>query len=297
MLRVHAVTQVAKHQLQNELGAESEATTDGASGFDSDGVGACSSSDLETGNAETHTAIRHSCSTRRPSNLNGALEPMRLPVTETSLPTFFASDEPARLFGFDHLAPVSHQPSCARARQPFTVPQTYSDTDTVPTCASFATIDSPPVSPSLHLMFAASSGGILNTMCIQWTVDARKLYSKDNVIVSSSFNVPLATSTPFKIMLLPKQTYKRKGGPSFLKSCGVGKVQLKCDAIMPRETGFLKLRLQVGKQASSHEQLHDFSQYGVCGLAKGWNFRDAVDRTSWMFVVRLEMIGVHAAAP
>eukprot|EP00929_Paragymnodinium_shiwhaense_P096645 TRINITY_DN5829_c0_g1_i1.p1 TRINITY_DN5829_c0_g1~~TRINITY_DN5829_c0_g1_i1.p1 ORF type:complete len:303 (-),score=45.61 TRINITY_DN5829_c0_g1_i1:261-1169(-) len=128
---------------------------------------------------------------------------------------------------------------------------------------------------------------------IAWTVDARKLDSDNKVIVSPSFDVDVAGQTvPFKVILTPKETVVKKGGPSFKRSKGHGTIQLKCESA----GAFAKpveIKFAVGRSGLKGPVVHDFDNAGVCTLKRQkahWNFSQAVDAPSQTFDIRIEIL-------
>merc|ERR1719401_3025070 len=61
---------------------------------------------------------------------------------------------------------------------------------------------------------------------VRWTVDARKLKSKDTEAVSPPFCIDETGDIEFKMLLRPRVTAETKGGASFKKARGRGVVEL-----------------------------------------------------------------------
>lgn len=126
---------------------------------------------------------------------------------------------------------------------------------------------------------------------VQWPVDAKKLRSKDQQIISSSFEAFPGCS--FKLMMKPKSAGDRKGQTSFQKAKGTGSVELK---LMDRvaEAPRLRFRISVGAQEQPRGPVeHDFSESTVGSLAPGddkFDFASAVEPNSSSFVVTLEVL-------
>lgn len=266
---------------------ETQVPSDSESGFDSDAIGVCNTADVDRGNmwsrlGRQDLAIPHS-----------STEPSRIFVTGPTSPPLPPCAEPARLFGFDHLAPTPHLPPHDNLRQPLELPQTDSRRG-LPQPSANPSLHSPAFATPLRLTYHKGSPQRTSaSMSIQWVVDARKLSSKDTVIVSPSFELPFVSSTSFRIMLRPEQVSLQASGLSFQKSRGVGTVQLKCVSEFPEEVGPLELRWMVGQGPLGEQQVHDFSQCGVCSVPQVWNFRDAVDATTRSFIVWLEVSGLR----
>jgi hypothetical protein len=257
--------------------AETEAPTDSDSGFDSDTAGVCKAQDLDNvslGSRFVQTDLVVS------SRFSG-LEPMRLLVAGNRSPQAFPHGEPMKLFDFDHLAPKVLQPHALQHTSCITAP---SASLAIPE-TGFSRSSPTPVQVIHH----PPSRGNSSFMSIRWTVDARKLNSKDNVVVSPSFDLLLAQPTPFKIMLRPKEMSSRKGGHSFQKSRGLGIVLLKCEVGLPDGFANLTLRSSVGRAPFARNQVHDFSQSGVCSMSQEWSFSQAVNEATRSFIVKVEV--------
>lgn len=128
-----------------------------------------------------------------------------------------------------------------------------------------------------------------------WTVDAKKMWSKDRVIVSPPFEILLGWPVPFRMMLWPRAMSKRRDGQCFKTARGVGSVQLKCEAILAEEDAgaVVTFTLAVGQGSVRGPVTHNFVQEGVCGLPKSqqeWNFIEAVDDASQTLSVYLEVL-------
>eukprot|EP00927_Polykrikos_kofoidii_P079166 TRINITY_DN75953_c0_g1_i1.p1 TRINITY_DN75953_c0_g1~~TRINITY_DN75953_c0_g1_i1.p1 ORF type:complete len:291 (-),score=27.31 TRINITY_DN75953_c0_g1_i1:218-1018(-) len=262
MSSCYGLTQGAEGSFAGELEVETEAPTDSEISFGSD----------------------------------ASSEPLRLPVIvkEADWLPLLPLGEPAKLFGFDHLAPASHKSDCSLPRQTVAFPQHDSGLEAHTYLESTASSSPPSTGISSRFTHKSdSSWGTSSTLLVEWTVDARRLNSKNSVIVSPSFEWPVANSTPFKIMLCPIKMSPCRGGVSFSKSRGVGTVQLKCDACVPREMGLLNLRCSVGQQSFGRHQSHDFSQCGVFHMPHAHDFGDAVNAFTKSFSVKLEISGLR----
>lgn len=128
---------------------------------------------------------------------------------------------------------------------------------------------------------------------VTWTIDARKLQTKDNVIVSPSFEIDMVRPIPFRMMLLPREVTDKKGGHCFKKARGAGSVQLKCEADL-EDSAFdttLTFRVSAGGEKQRGPVTHDFARTGVCSLPTKeqlWHFSDFIDATSQTFSIELE---------
>jgi len=147
---------------------------------------------------------------------------------------------------------------------------------------------------------------------VNWTVDGRKLTSNDTVAVSPQFEISFfGTDIPFKMSIKPLTTGDGKGGSSFRKAKGKGKIELKCEGAFEDGTpAKMTYRLCIGSISKTGEQkrtpyrphqgiTHDFTQSGVAYLPKvsaqdssgdEWDFTAVVDAESSTFVVTLEVI-------
>jgi len=93
----------------------------------------------------------------------------------------------------------------------------------------------------------------------------------------------------------PRESKQPGRKESFVKSRGLGSIQLKCEACveeLPRQ-GTLKFKLGVGSGELRGPIAHDFVHQGsVASLPlqkQEWNFREAVDAASQTFTVYLEV--------
>jgi hypothetical protein len=149
-----------------------------------------------------------------------------------------------------------------------------------------------PARPGLQQSVASHAGGWRTH--IKWTVDAKKLQTKDNVIVSPSFEIAMERPMPFRMMLLPREVTDKKGGHCFKKARGTGSVQLKCEADL-EDSGLnatVAFKISAGGEMQQRgPAMHDFAQAGVCGLPKKeqlWHFNDGIDTSSQTFSIELE---------
>merc|ERR1719491_1158283 len=96
---------------------------------------------------------------------------------------------------------------------------------------------------------------------IVWTMDAKRLFSKDRLFVSPAFEFHHGRPVPFKIILQAKKKSQSRGGETFCRARGVGSVQLKCEASsddLPAHT-MLSFRVAVGQDAWRGPVTHDFA--------------------------------------
>jgi hypothetical protein len=136
------------------------------------------------------------------------------------------------------------------------------------------------------------------------------LKSKDTQVVSPAWELSLGSGLPelnFKIILRPQATTDGRGGASFKKAKGKGRVLLKCEneSESDLKEGQLTLsyRINISKpsgegQASIEETprgpvTHDFAKNAIQGLPEDndvWDFSTVVDEASGKFVVCVEII-------
>jgi len=144
---------------------------------------------------------------------------------------------------------------------------------------------------------AATSPQLTCTLCtatsakVVWVMDARKLMSKDRMLVSPAFELPMGRPVKFRMMLQPKDTPGKSGGGSFEKSRGRGHIQLKCEGDLAEEAA-LSFKLAAGKAAWRGPVRHDFAESSVACLPAGrcdWNLRSATDAASQTVTISLEV--------
>lgn len=132
---------------------------------------------------------------------------------------------------------------------------------------------------------------------LMYTIDAKKLRSKDREDVSPIFKVGAMS---FKIILRPKVMDNNRGGAGFDTSGRRGYVELKCmtdfETAGALETTSVRFRMSVGSRRGLETfrgpQTHDFAQRAIWQLPHGqdeWNFGKAVDRTTNTFAVCFEI--------
>jgi len=129
-----------------------------------------------------------------------------------------------------------------------------------------------------------------------WTVEARKVRGGDSQIISPPFKIG-GTSTSFKMMILPKESYHGKGGKSFQKAKGKGLVHLKRwkseDPAPEASRNALKFWISIGSAEKRGPVEHNFTGCAVAGLPECdelWDFSKAVDEMSQTFVVHLDAV-------
>jgi hypothetical protein len=133
-----------------------------------------------------------------------------------------------------------------------------------------------------------------------WTIDARKLDTKDRQMVSPEFQLEVSRSggrsdpKPFKLSIYPTATGTARGQAGFRKTKGCGRVELKCSYNQNRsaeseEDGMPKLVCRFGVQDLEVRGpvMHDFAERNTCSLDKEfeeWNFKAAVGRNNTLVV-------------
>lgn len=133
---------------------------------------------------------------------------------------------------------------------------------------------------------------------IRWTVDARRLKSKDREAASPTFELSCGCPMEFKMVIRPRKVEDARGGASFKKAQGKGTVQLRIlSQVEAASTAVVRFRIAVGSSSKHSEPRgpvrHDFSERPVCGLPEGrdeWDFQKAVDKATQTFVVCLEVL-------
>jgi len=132
--------------------------------------------------------------------------------------------------------------------------------------------------------------GVDGHLKVHWLVDAKRLRTKDQQIVSRSFEISPGCS--FKLMLKPTTTGEKKGQACFQKARGCGSVDLKlteCAGVAPT----LQFGISVGQGSTRGPVQHDFNNSIVGSLSKSdykFDFQSAVDRESSTFLVSLEVL-------
>lgn len=126
---------------------------------------------------------------------------------------------------------------------------------------------------------------------VSWTLDARKLESRDKQIVSPPFELAVghSGSAEFRMMLHPKVVSNERRGGSFAKAKGCGFVQVKSAAGLQDRVA---LGVTVGTPADRVPVVHDFAESAVLSLPKDggvWDLRGAVDRETRTLTIVLDL--------
>jgi hypothetical protein len=138
--------------------------------------------------------------------------------------------------------------------------------------------------------------GIMNNgnLMVRWIVDAKRLSTKDQQIVSPSFE--LSEGVAFRLMIKPKAKGDKKGQAGFSKACGKGSIEVKVveGVSLAPNLGFrICVDNDVQAGVPRGPVFHDFGKDTACGLPKNedeWNFRSCVDPSSQTFAVSLEVL-------
>ncbi|CAK0881222.1 unnamed protein product [Prorocentrum cordatum] len=133
---------------------------------------------------------------------------------------------------------------------------------------------------------------------VRWTVHAKTLTANDKDIVSQPFELNVGVEGPvnFKLGLYPRVSSDARGGASFRRAKGKGRVTLMCTD--PRTQTKLQFRIAVGSESSEGQQprgpvTHDFFEKRVAELPTGsdeWDFKKVVDASTDTFTVCLEIL-------
>jgi len=134
---------------------------------------------------------------------------------------------------------------------------------------------------------------------IHVTVPSRVLQTKDRSYVSPQFELPInGGDCPFRLTLWPKQTGQGRGGASFSKARGKGRVELKSEGNIEQNPSYLNFKISIGSANGRQEAFrgpvrHNFAEQPCAGLREGqdiWNFLDVEDKQTGTFVICLEVI-------
>jgi hypothetical protein len=130
----------------------------------------------------------------------------------------------------------------------------------------------------------------VSSVLLTWEVDAKKLRTRDQQIVSHTFDISPQMSC--RLMLRPTSMGDKKRQTTFLKSSGCGSIEFKLvDIAGPAP--HLDLNASVGKGARTQRLpgivKHDFDWSSVCRLGDEWDFRSVIDDESSSFVVCVEV--------
>jgi len=130
---------------------------------------------------------------------------------------------------------------------------------------------------------------------VTWVVDARRLQSKDKMLVSPAFELPLGRPVPFRLMLQPKSTSGAKGAESFARARGLASVQLKCEESLKADaagTSVVAFRVAAGPLSWRGPVRHDFAGTSAASLPSNqrmWDLRTATDSESRTVTIHLDV--------
>ena len=130
---------------------------------------------------------------------------------------------------------------------------------------------------------------------VRWNVDARKLESSEKQLLSPEFllNLPDLGPTPFRLMILAKET-RGRGGRAFRKAKGHGRLFLKCArSEVPKEmTKRWAFRAQIGGKSKVVPAGHEFGEHSCCPLQddENWDLLAEVDQDTKKLQVILEVL-------
>jgi hypothetical protein len=137
------------------------------------------------------------------------------------------------------------------------------------------------VLPTIKASFDATRGVYQAT----WHVDARKLQSKDHIVVSPAFEMCFCKKqapASFKLMLTSR------GTNGFAKSKGMGLVKAKCESDVRGVEAAFAFIIRMGSD-TFEPSVHDFSLHPVATLQeRALNFHRAVDPVSNTVPIHLE---------
>lgn len=141
---------------------------------------------------------------------------------------------------------------------------------------------------------------------IGWTVKSDILTSSNAVHVSPSFDLSFdGEIVHFRLILTPRESAFDRGGHSFRRSHGVGKVELKCEDNISVAHAWVKFELTVGRGDKLLPRRglvsHDFAQGAVGGLRppadQWWDFKSSVDPESRTLYVGCDVMSQLAKEP
>lgn len=135
---------------------------------------------------------------------------------------------------------------------------------------------------------------------IAWTVDARRLQTKDKQAVSQPFELDFGgrfQNVTCKVLIYPPRDV------SFQKARGVGSVKLKCEMCLPEAVGRVSFTVSVGEgrklQGPRGPFPHSFVLNSVCGLPRSqeeFDLAAAVREDTMTFLVCFELASLAAVA-
>jgi len=125
-----------------------------------------------------------------------------------------------------------------------------------------------------------------------WTVPAQKFKLTDKSIVSTSFDVLMGDmQVPFLVQITASKSNDRKGGHSFKKAKGCGKLEVNCKKRPPDNVKPVDIAFVVGDEKRGPVK-HNFVENSLCGLPRDleeWDFPAAEDKASQTVTIRVEI--------
>eukprot|EP00929_Paragymnodinium_shiwhaense_P054199 TRINITY_DN2715_c0_g1_i1.p1 TRINITY_DN2715_c0_g1~~TRINITY_DN2715_c0_g1_i1.p1 ORF type:complete len:445 (-),score=80.17 TRINITY_DN2715_c0_g1_i1:824-2158(-) len=124
-----------------------------------------------------------------------------------------------------------------------------------------------------------------------WHVDARKLQSSENVIVSPQFTIDRPSPATFRVMLCPEDFSYSTRRVSFMRSKGVGKIQIKSEVSLQLAA---RIEIVVGDNVARLSVDHDFAESGVCAFPDRIQFVEAVDAATKSLPISVRIVPFYA---
>jgi len=127
-----------------------------------------------------------------------------------------------------------------------------------------------------------------------FTFHQSKLVSRERMVVSDSFGIPLKLiHVPFRILLTATYVHHKRHGQSFKTARGRGKLQLKCEDGNPSDDmPPLSFSFQVGSDCRKRGPvIHNFAHNPIGGLLQGedeWDFASAAEPETGSVHISLE---------
>jgi len=146
---------------------------------------------------------------------------------------------------------------------------------------------------SREVQFEGLSDGRIR---VTWVVEAKKLSTKDQQIMSPRFEISQAI---FRIMLKPKSMGAKKGQTTFKKSSGKGSVTLKLVESaepLPQLRAHATVGTNTRAKKSEGGSEHNFGQGSLYYLGDDWDFCSAVDSQTSTFAVSIDVSPKDGAA-
>mmetsp|Transcript_37296 Transcript_37296/g.107467 ORF Transcript_37296/g.107467 Transcript_37296/m.107467 type:complete len:325 (+) Transcript_37296:69-1043(+) len=146
--------------------------------------------------------------------------------------------------------------------------------------------------PTVQVMILAQQPSTDNlATCAKWTIASEMTRGRENKVASEQFLVPVAGAglQPFQIILYAVGNQGKRGALGFERSCGHGRVEVRCLAQLPHGTGRFSMSVAVGAGMSAQPPrppvLHDFSQQACCTWRK-WDLCSAADASTQTLTIQ-----------